>query len=69
MAAMMIEMDDGAQLRTWIAGSMIPQRFPVAMAHGGPGVPDYLAPVAGIIGDLCPIYRYDQRGTGGSPSS
>jgi proline iminopeptidase len=46
---------------------MIPQRLPVVMVHGGPGVPDYLAPVAGLIGDLCPVHRYDQRGTGGSP--
>ena len=37
------------------------------MVHGGPGVPDYLAPVAGIVGDLCLVHRYDQRGTGGSP--
>jgi proline iminopeptidase len=37
------------------------------MVHGGPGVPDYLAPVADIIDDLCPVHRYDQRGTGGSP--
>jgi proline iminopeptidase len=37
------------------------------MVHGGPGVPDYLAPVAGLIDDLCPVHRYDQRGTGGSP--
>ncbi|MFC5833729.1 alpha/beta fold hydrolase [Nonomuraea insulae] len=36
------------------------------MVHGGPGVPDYLAPVAGLIDDLCLVHRYDQRGTGGS---
>lgn len=66
MAAIMIEMDDGAQLRTWSAGSVFPHRLPVVMVHGGPGVPDYLAPVAGIIGDLCLVHRYDQRGTGGS---
>jgi proline iminopeptidase len=36
------------------------------MVHGGPGVPDYLAPVAGIIDGLCLVHRYDQRGTGGS---
>ncbi|GAA3236720.1 pyrimidine utilization protein D [Nonomuraea helvata] len=38
----------------------------MVMVHGGPGVPDYLAPVAGIIDDLCLVHRYDQRGTGGS---
>jgi pimeloyl-ACP methyl ester carboxylesterase len=67
MAATMIEMDDGAQLRTWTAGSGIPQGLPLVMVHGGPGLPDYLAPVAGIVGDLCLVHRYDQRGTGGSP--
>ncbi|MFI7106958.1 alpha/beta fold hydrolase [Nonomuraea sp. NPDC050227] len=66
MTAAMIELDDGTQLRTWTTGSVIPQRFPVVMVHGGPGVPDYLAPVAGIIDDLCLVHRYDQRGTGGS---
>ncbi|HEX6685994.1 MAG TPA: alpha/beta hydrolase [Candidatus Limnocylindrales bacterium] len=66
MTAAMIELDDGAQLRTWTTGSAIPQRFPVVMVHGGPGVPDYLAPVAGIIDDLSLVHRYDQRGTGGS---
>jgi pimeloyl-ACP methyl ester carboxylesterase len=62
----MIELDDGAQLRTWTAGPVIPSRLPVVLLHGGPGVPDYLAPVAGIISDLCLVHRYDQRGTGGS---
>ena len=67
MAATMIEMEDGAQLRTWTAGPVIPQRLPLVMVHGGPGVPDYLAPVARIVDDLCLVHRYDQRGTGGSP--
>jgi pimeloyl-ACP methyl ester carboxylesterase len=66
VTAAVIELDDGAQLRTWTAGSLIPQRLPVVMVHGGPGVPGYLAPVAGIISDLCLVHRYDQRGTGGS---
>jgi pimeloyl-ACP methyl ester carboxylesterase len=67
MAATMIEMDDGAQLRTRTAGSVIPQRLPLVMVHGGPGIPDYLGPVAGIVEDLCLVHRYDQRGTGRSP--
>ncbi|RLK25572.1 proline iminopeptidase [Micromonospora sp. M71_S20] len=66
MTVAMIELDDGAQLRTWTTGSAIPQTFPLVLVHGGPGVPDYLAPVADIIDDLCLIHRYDQRGTGGS---
>ncbi|MGR6916232.1 alpha/beta fold hydrolase [[Actinomadura] parvosata] len=39
----------------------------MVMLHGGPGVPDCLAPVAAIIDDLCLVHRYGQRGTGGSP--
>jgi pimeloyl-ACP methyl ester carboxylesterase len=66
VTAGMIELDDGAQLRTWTAGSAVSQRLPVVMVHGGPGVRDYLAPVAGMISDLCLVHRYDQRGTGGS---
>jgi pimeloyl-ACP methyl ester carboxylesterase len=66
MSETMIEMEDGAQLRTWTTGPVIPQRLPLVMMHGGPGIADYLAPVAGIIDDLCLVHRYDQRGTGGS---
>jgi pimeloyl-ACP methyl ester carboxylesterase len=66
MATSMIEMDDGARLRTWTDGSVIPHRVPLVMVHGGPGIPDYLAPVAEIVDDLCLVHRYDQRGTGGS---
>lgn len=39
---------------------------PILLLHGGPGVPDYLAPVAEM---LVPRYRavtFDQRGVGGS---
>ncbi len=39
--------------------------------HGGPGLWDYLAPVAEMIDDLVTVYRYDQRAcgrsTGGPP--
>jgi pimeloyl-ACP methyl ester carboxylesterase len=35
VTAAMIELDDGAQLRTWTAGWVIPQRLPVVMVHGG----------------------------------
>jgi pimeloyl-ACP methyl ester carboxylesterase len=66
MTATVIAMGDGAQLRTWTAGSAATSRFPVVMVHGGPGIPDYLAPVAEIIDDLCLVHRYDQRGAGGS---
>jgi len=52
MTAAMVEVDDGVLLRTWVAGSASPRRFPVVLVHGGPGVCDYLAPVAGVIDDL-----------------
>ncbi len=39
--------------------------------HGGPGLWDYLEPVAAIVDDLVTVYRYDQRScgrsTGGPP--
>lgn len=66
MTATMIELDDGTRLRTWTTGVEDPHRLPVIMMHGGPGVADYLEPVADLIDDLCPVHRYDQRGTGGS---
>lgn len=66
MTAAMVQMDDGARLRTWTVGPASARRIPVVMVHGGPGLPDYLHPVAEIIADLCPVHRYDQRGTGGS---
>lgn len=34
--------------------------------HGGPGLWDYLAPVAAMIDDLVTVYRYDQRACGRS---
>lgn len=37
------------------------------LLHGGPGVPDYLGPVAAMLEDLTVVHRYDQRGVGGSP--
>ncbi|MEU6073896.1 alpha/beta hydrolase [Micromonospora sp. NPDC047074] len=66
MSAAEIEMDDGAQLRTWTTGSLDHADIPLVILHGGPGLPDYLGPVAGMVEDLCLVHRYDQRGTGGS---
>jgi pimeloyl-ACP methyl ester carboxylesterase len=62
----MIELAGRARLRTWTTGSAIARTVPAVMVHGGPGLPDYLAPVAAAIEDLCLVHRYDQRGTGGS---
>ncbi|MFV2114579.1 alpha/beta fold hydrolase [Micromonospora sp. LOL_025] len=66
MPTAMIEMDDGAQLRTWTTGSPEHADIPLVVLHGGPGLPDCLGPVAALVEDLCPVHRYDQRGTGGS---
>jgi pimeloyl-ACP methyl ester carboxylesterase len=41
-------------------------RLPVVLLHGGPGLPDYLSPVAELVEDLTVVRRYDQRGVGGS---
>lgn len=38
----------------------------LVLCHGGPGLWDYLAPVAGMIDDLVSVYRYDQRACGRS---
>jgi proline iminopeptidase len=38
----------------------------VVLLHGGPGVPDYLAPVAALLATKHRVIRYDQRGTGRS---
>jgi len=42
---------------------------PVVLVHGGPGLPDYLEPVASTIAQVTLVHRYDQHGTGGSPWS
>ena len=44
---------------------------PMVMLHGGPGMWDYLGPVAATVEDVAAVVRYDQRGggrsTGGGP--
>lgn len=40
----------------------------MVLCHGGPGLWDYLAPVACMVEDLCTVHRYDQRGGGRSPT-
>lgn len=61
-----ITMDDGVSLRNWSAGDVSAERPPLVLVHGGPGLPDYLQPVAEAVADLCRVHRYDQRGTGES---
>ena len=62
-----VEMDDGVRLRTWSSGHAAADIPPLVLIHGGPGLPDYLEPVAETAADLSRVHRYDQRGTGGSP--
>lgn len=65
--AELIKMDDGIRLATWSAGQPSDGAPSLVMVHGGPGLRDYLGPVAAEVADLCRVHRYDQRGTGESP--
>ncbi|WP_079086100.1 alpha/beta fold hydrolase [Streptomyces silvensis] len=53
----------------WEALGDTARRPAVVLLHGGPGLPDYLGELAPMVADIAPVYRYDQRGTGGSPWS
>lgn len=64
----MVEMDDGVRLRTWTTGTDTGWP-PVVLIHGGPGLWDYLEPVAGLLEPLTVVHRFDQRGCGGSDAS
>lgn len=52
-------------IRSWTSGELT-GRPAVVLLHGGPGLPDYLEPVAALLDDLTLVHRYDQRGVGGS---
>jgi proline iminopeptidase len=63
-----VEVDDGVRVRTWssgVAGGLPP----VLLLHGGPGMWDYLEPVAHMVESLTVVHRFDQRGCGGSDPS
>lgn len=66
MTVRFVAMDDGVRLRTWSAGRVRAGTPQLVLVHGGPGLPDYLGPVAELVSDLCRVHRYDQRGVGGS---
>lgn len=53
----------GSRLAVYVGGV---DEDPIVLLHGGPGVPDYLAPVADILVSKHRVIRYDQRGTGNS---
>ncbi|CAN5346429.1 hypothetical protein BH20ACT9_BH20ACT9_10490 [soil metagenome] len=61
-------MSDGATLATIESGTLRTHP-PVVLLHGGPGLWDYLAPLAEMLCELTVSYRYDQRGCGNSSSS
>ena len=61
-AAEVLNTDDGAQL--WHASSGAGS--PVILCHGGPGLWDYLGPLAALIEDVAEVHRWDQRGGGRS---
>ncbi|WP_432994862.1 alpha/beta fold hydrolase [Dactylosporangium sp. CA-233914] len=56
------------RLRTWTSGTPS-GRPPVVLLHGGPGLWDYLRPVARMLDPLTRVHRFDQRGCGGSDPS
>ncbi|MFW6599105.1 alpha/beta fold hydrolase [Propionibacteriaceae bacterium Y2011] len=64
MSATMVPLPDGTALGTWTTGTPSAERLPVLLMHGGPGVRDYLAPVAACLDDTWLVHRYDQRGVG-----
>ncbi|MBL7487260.1 alpha/beta hydrolase [Frankia sp. AgB1.9] len=58
----MIKLTDGTQLWTTASGA----GPPIVLCHGGPGLWDYLAPLAGLLDDVFTVIRFDQRGCGRS---
>lgn len=57
-----VELYDGTRLWTAASGT----GPPVIACHGGPGLWDYLAPLADLLDDQLTVVRYDQRGCGRS---
>lgn len=57
-----VRLRDGAELWTTVTGS----GPPVVCLHGGPGLWDYLAPLAALLDDTFSVVRFDQRGCGRS---
>jgi proline iminopeptidase len=55
-------MPDGAMLRLTTTGS----GDPLVLCHGGPGLWDYLGPLARLLDGGFLVHRYDQRGCGAS---
>lgn len=62
-------MDDGVRLWTETTGIAARPSWPVVLLHGGPGLWDYLRPVARLLDDGTVVHRFDQRGCGRSGAS
>jgi proline iminopeptidase len=58
----MVRLRDGAKLWTAVSGT----GPPVVCLHGGPGIWDYLAPLADMLDATFTVVRFDQRGCGRS---
>lgn len=57
-----VRLRDGTGLWTAVSGT----GPPVVCLHGGPGLWDYLAPLAALLDDTFTVVRFDQRGCGRS---
>jgi proline iminopeptidase len=64
----MVPTGDGVRLQTWTSGT-VRDSAPVLLIHGGPGLWDYLGPVADMLAPITMVHRFDQRGCGGSDPS
>lgn len=58
----LVRLADGAALWTTVSGI----GPPVVCCHGGPGLWNYLEPLASLIDDAFTVVRFDQRGCGRS---
>ena len=58
----MVPADDGCRLWTATTG----RGEPLVCCHGGPGLWDMLGDLAGLVGDVATVHRWDQRGCGRS---
>jgi len=58
----MVATDDGCRLWTTTTGT----GGPLVLCHGGPGFWDTFGDLAGLLGDVATVHRWDQRGCGRS---
>lgn len=62
-----VEMADGVEL--WASSAASSDQPGMVFLHGGPGMWDYLGPVAELVQQRFRTHRYDQRGCGRSDPS